>query len=229
MIKNDGWAQYSLWEHSRSVAELYERRARGEAEELTCHAQAAELLAPNVSDGDTVLDVGCGSGYFFHSLRNRDIPAEYWGIDATPSFIATGRRALARHGLAPDRLTTLRIEDLAGSVDHVVCINVLSNIDNYHRPLERLLDCARKTVILRESLAPTTSYHYVADHFLDPGIILNVYVNTYAIDDVLEFCRARNFDAEIVTDQRSGGSPEMVIGHPHYWTFLVARRRDAGN
>jgi hypothetical protein len=26
-------------------------------------------------------------------------------------------------------------------------------------------------------------------------------------------------------DRRSGGQPEMVIGHPHHWTFLVATRR----
>ena len=35
---------------------------------MTCHAQAAELLAPHVAPGDTLLDASCGSGYFFHSL-----------------------------------------------------------------------------------------------------------------------------------------------------------------
>jgi hypothetical protein len=28
-----------------------------------------------------------------------------------------------------------------------------------------------------------------------------------------------------VVDRRTGGKPEMVIGHPHHWTFLVATRR----
>jgi len=27
-----------------------------------------------------------------------------------------------------------------------------------------------------------------------------------------------------VTDRRTGGQPELVIGHLHYWTFLVADR-----
>ena len=119
---------------------------------MTCAAQAAELLAPHVSPGDTLLDAGCGSGYFFHSMRKRNIPVGYYGIDAAPSLIQIGQEILPAYGLTADRLRVMRIEDLDAEVDHIICMNVLSNIDNYHRPLERLLHCARKTLILRESL-----------------------------------------------------------------------------
>ena len=36
---------------------------------------------------------------------------------------------------------------------------------------------------------------------------------------------------EQVTDRRTGGEPELVIGYPHHWTFLVAERigADAAN
>lgn len=223
-LKDNGWQAYNIWEHSRHIRELYTARARGDAEEMTCAAQAAGLLAPLVRPGDALLDVGCGSGYFLHSLRRLNIAVEYFGIDAAPSLIAIGQRELAVHGLALNRLRVLRIEDLDGRFDHVLCMNVLSNIDNWHRPLERLLKVARRSVILRESLKRGASYSYVKDVHLDPGVDLSVHVNAYDIEEVIAFITARSFTARVVEDRRCRGGAEMVIGYPHWWTFVVAER-----
>jgi ubiquinone/menaquinone biosynthesis C-methylase UbiE len=232
MIRGDGWLKYSIWEHSATVKELYGRRCRLEEEEMTCAAQAAELLEPHACPGDTLLDVGCGSGYFYHSLRKRRIPVEYFGVDAAPSLIEIGRRYLPDFNLAADRLKVLRIEDLDGEVDHIVCMNVLSNIDNYHRPLERLLRCARKTIILRESCSDEAAYAYVRDQYLDEGCDLKVYVNTYCTRELMAFIESYGFGVQQIVDRRSQGRPEMVIGYPHYWTFFLAERvpdaREAG-
>jgi len=225
MIHGNGWHQYNIWEHSATVRNLYTRRCRLEAEEMTCHQQAATLLKPYVSPGDTLLDVGCGSGYFFYSLRKRSIPVDYWGIDATTALIEIGQQYLPVFGLPAHRLQSMRIEDLGGEVDHVVCINVLSNLDNYHRPLERLLNVAQKTVILRESLGAVGNYAYVTDRFLDEGVNLKVYVNTYPIQEVCDFIRSYGFQVRSIPDRRTGDAPEMVIGYPHYWRFLVAVRQ----
>lgn len=223
-IRAEGFAQHNIWEHSATVRTLYRQRARDEVEEMTCAAQGAELLAPMVKPGDTLLDVGCGSGYFYHSLRKRAIPVEYHGIDATRCLIEIGQAELPSFGLPEARLSTLRLEDLSGAVDHVVCINVLSNIDNFHKPLERLLKVARRSVILRESIANTASYMYVRDRFLDPGVDLGVYVNTYARAEIREFIISRGFAVREEADRRCGGKSEMVIGFPHHWAFLVATR-----
>jgi len=221
MIRDDGYGRYSIWEHSAIIRELYARRCRLEAEEMTCAAQAAELLQPHVAPGDALLDAGCGSGYFYHSLRTRRIPVEYFGIDASATLIAIGQRYLPEFGLPAANLRVLRIDDLDGAVDHVVCMNVLSNLDNYHRPLERFLRCARKTVVLRESLAERARYAYVRDKYLDPGAELNVHVNTYCRAEVAEFIRSYGFEPRFVTDRRTQGRPELVIDHEHYWTFVV--------
>jgi ubiquinone/menaquinone biosynthesis C-methylase UbiE len=191
---------------------------------MTAHAQAAELLAPRVQPGDTLLDAGCGSGYFFHALAARRISAEYWGVDASRTLIEIGRQILPGFGLPAERLLHLRLEDLEGEVDHVICLNVLSNIDNYHRPLERLLKMARKSLVLRESLKQVAEYKYVRDAYLDPGVDLKQHVNHYDLDEVMCFIRSYGFAVAQVVDRRTSGQPEMVIGYPHYWTFLVADR-----
>ena len=224
MIRKDGWGPYCIWEHSATVRDLYVRRCRREAEEMTSHRQAAELLALRVKEGDILLDAGCGSGYFYHSLAYRQIPVEYWGVDAAPSLIKIGQSELPAYGLPAERLLPWRIEDLDGTVDHTVCLNVLSNIDNYHRPLERLLKMTRRSLILRESLKQGGEYHYVEDCFLDPDVKLNVHVNHYDIEEVCAFIRAYGFEVRQVIDERTGGKPEDVIGYPHYWNFLVAER-----
>lgn len=224
MIAADGWRKNSIWEHSQRVRELYQRRVERREPEMICAAQAAQLLAPFVSAGDSLLDAGCGSGYFWHSLKKRNIPVEYFGIDATASFIAMGRVTLPTYGLPADHLQVVRIEDLNAEVDHGICMNVLSNLDNYHRPLERLLLSARKTVILRESCAAQAHYNFVVDQYLDPGVTLKVHVNTYPIDEVMAFIASYGFRVEQHVDEFTGGHLQSVIGYPHHWTFLVASR-----
>lgn len=224
MINGDGWVKYNIWEHSTTVKELYARRCRLEEEEMTCAAQAVELLAPYVTPGDTLLDAGCGSGYFYHSLRSRNVPVEYHGIDSAPSLIKIGQEIMPQYRLPPENLWVMRIEDLDGEVDHVVCMNVLSNIDNYHRPLERLLRVARRTVIVRESCKEQGEYLYVQDKYLDEGIDLKVYINAYPIAEFMAFIESYGYRVQRVEDRRTKNQPEMVIDYPHYWTFFVAER-----
>jgi SAM-dependent methyltransferase len=224
VISSDGWQRFNIWDHSARVLDLYARRARRDAEEMTCAAQAAEALAEIARPGESVLDVGCGTGYFFHSLRDRGVALDYYGIDATARFIDLGREIMPRFGLPPERLATTRIEDLDGAVDHVVCMNVLSNLDNFHRPLERLLVVARKSVILRESIKDGAEYRYVVDRYLDGGRPLKVHVNAYDRREVTSYIESYGFAVRELADRRTGGAPELVIDHPHYWTFLVAAR-----
>lgn len=192
---------------------------------MICHHQAVELLQPYVAAGDSLLDVGCGSGYFYHALRDRNVPVEYWGIDATSVLVDIGRKFMPHYGLPAERLQVIRVEDVRAEVDHVICTNVLSNLDNYHRPFERMLKSARKTVILRESISDRAHYSYVADEYLDEGIRLSVHVNTYARQDIADFASGYGFDVIFYQDRFSGGEVQMVIGYPHWWTFAVAVRR----
>lgn len=224
MISFDGFLSYNIWDHSPTVTDLYTRRILQDVEEMTCAAQAAELVKNLIIPKDTLLDVGCATGYFFQSLAQRNIPVEYYGIDATARFIDIGRSLLPSFGLPSERLCVGRIEDMNGQFDHIVCMNVLSNLDNYHRPLERMLNMARKSVILRESIKDGSEYRYVVDKYLDTSRPLRVYVNAYDRNEVCSFARELGFATKETIDQRTGGRAELVIDYPHYWTFLIMQR-----
>jgi hypothetical protein len=54
-------------------------------------------------------------------------------------------------------------------------------------------------------------------------------VNHYDLEEVSEFIRGYGYRVQHVVDERTGGKPELVIGYPHYWTFLVADRLSGSN
>ena len=70
MIRNDGWRRFNIWEHSQDCSRSLSPPLLREVEEMTAHAQVAELLAPHIVSGDVLLDAGCGSGYLFHSFAD---------------------------------------------------------------------------------------------------------------------------------------------------------------
>jgi cyclopropane fatty-acyl-phospholipid synthase-like methyltransferase len=191
---------------------------------MDCASQAAALLTKYAKAGESILDAGCGSGYFFHSVKK--LTLEYTGIDASPSLVRIGQEEMPCFGCPAEKLICTRIEDLKGKVDHVVCLNVLSNIDNFHRPLERLLMMARRTVIIRESIWDKPSeYLYVQDRFIDKGFRLFVHVNTYNAAELLKLGESLGFAGKKVIDDRTKGKPEVVIGYPHHWAFMIFERK----
>lgn len=218
--------QSNIWSHSEHVADLYRRRARNEDPEMDCAAQAAELLVSISSPGDSVLDAGAGAGWFLHSIRKRNLDLEYWAFDSTSAFVEIAHEELVRFGQPAQQIQLGMIEHVEGSFDHVVCMNVLSNIPNWHVPLDRLAARARKSLIIRESLGSTSHYSLVRDDYLDEGVDLNVHVNRYSVDEVSAFLRDRGFSVQAVPDERTRGVPELVIDYPHYWTFILARKEN---
>lgn len=213
--------RWNPWANDRNTYELYRRRCRGEAEEMTCAAQAAEILAPLVRPGETLLDAGCGGGYYRHSFAKRGIDVDYHGLDYTPEMIELARAEMG----APERFELGAIEELERPYDTILCFNVLTNSPHYALPLERLLQAARRRVLLRESMADELVVRYTPDPYLDEGARhIRVYHNTYPIAEVTAFMREHGFTVTRIPDRRSNDGVEMVVDIPHHWRILLAER-----
>jgi SAM-dependent methyltransferase len=222
---------YNIWEHTReTLFDLYARRARNELSEMTCHQQAAELLVPHVIPGMTVLDAGCGSGYFFWSFKNRNLPIDYHGIDYTASFIEIGRKNIPPEVLPYDRLRVEAIENLTGSYDAVFCINTLFCLPNYHQGLERLALAAKRFLIIRTTLDRNTLIRYETDDYLDEGFRgpngLKAYFNIWSQSEVMGFLEDLGFKVQHVVDKRTKDDVEISAGKPFPYKFLFCERRE---
>jgi len=217
---------WNPWANDAGTLDLYRRRCRKEAEEMTCAAQAAEVLGPLVAPGESLLDAGCGGGYYWWSFADRGAELDWHGIDYTPEMIELARSELApRAGLELERFTLGAIEDVDGTYDNVLCFNVLTNSPHYAQPLERLLGAARKRILLRESMGGELIVRYTPDPYLDEGKRhIRVYHNTYPIDEVQAFIEEHGFRVTRIRDERTGDGTEMVVDIPHEWRILLAER-----
>ncbi len=193
---------------------------------MTAAAQAARILAGRIDRPEWLLDAGCGGGYYYWSLRDRGVPVEYVGLDYTPQMVELARQEMSpAAGLPPDAFRLGAIEDLDEEFDSILCFHVLTNSPHYALPLERLLLCARKRVLLRENLGKVLAVRFSPDPNLDEGKRhIRVYHNTYPVDEVIDFIRSYGFRVTRIRDERTGDGVEEVVGVPHTWRILLAER-----
>jgi len=218
-------SKYNIWQHSAIIRKLYAERCRDEIEEMTCARQCAEILQPLLDEGATVLDAGCGSGYYWHSLRRYGVRCQYYGIDYAPTLIDIGRRLMPDYDLPATRLSTAMIEDLDTQYDAVVCFNVLPWLPHYHQALERLCAASNRYLLIRTALAPQEHIRYQLDGYLDDGYNhLNAYWNIYAQADFEGFMQERGFQIRQIRDERTDDGVEMVVDIPFPWRIVLGER-----
>lgn len=213
--------ELNIWEHSANVRDLYARRALGEGE-MDAAIQCVDILAPYLTPGMTLLDAGCGSGYFYRSFQRRKIDIEYHGIDYSPTLIEIGRE----NTFLNNHLRVMAIEDLDDQYDVVICFNTLSWCPDFRRPLDRLCSAAQKYILIRTNLGKRTIYRWEEDGYLDNGYNhLKAYWNQYSENEVRAFMEDMGFEVKPIVDRRTQGRMERVVGKPYHWKLLFGRRR----
>ena len=223
-IANPLW---NPWANDKALLELYQKRCRQLVPEMTCASQAAQILSSKINGNETLLDAGCGAGYYFWSFYNRKIPIEYFGIDYTPEMIELAKQEMcnSKSKLKSTNFILNTIENIEKEYDNIICFNVLTNNPHYALPLERLLKCTKKRLLLRENLDQNLVVRYTHDLYIDKDKThIKVYHNTYPIDEVEKFIENYGFKVTRILDERSKGNIEMVVDVPHRWQILLAEK-----
>jgi SAM-dependent methyltransferase len=163
------WRQ--TWESDtsgRPYGDLFFDRATGKLPEMESSKAAAQRIGALAKDGDSLLDVGCGGGHYYRSIRSRvTTPLRYTGLDATPYYVERARAAFAGDNDARFVVGDIFAIDFPDrSFDLVMCNNVLLHLPNIVKPLRELCRVARRQLLVR-TLVGEKSY-VIQD--VNPGI-----------------------------------------------------------
>jgi SAM-dependent methyltransferase len=144
----------SEWESDgigKSYGDLFFARASGALPEMESSKAAAKRLATALKQGDRLLDVGCGAGHYYRSIRGAlSAPVQYTGVDATPYYIERARAAFEG-----DESARFVVGDIYGldfsdrSFDVVLCSNVLIHLPSISRPLRELCRVTGRHLLVR--------------------------------------------------------------------------------
>lgn len=214
-------ASVNIWARTKnSLYALYEKRAAGLAEEMDCHAQAAEIYAPYHQNDWSLLDAGGGSGYFYHSLKKRNLRPAYYLLDYNFDFVEQGRRALEGQGAV--HFLHQSIQQCPGRYEAVFCLNALFCLPDYRQGLERLLLSAEKMIVIRSAFGENNLIRYEKDEYLDPGAEnLKSYFNIWSLEEINAFVGRHGFKVSNPIDRRTNDSGEMSAGKFFPWRWVV--------
>jgi SAM-dependent methyltransferase len=134
-----------------AYGDLFFQRATGALPEMESSKAAARRLAGLLRPGDRLLDVGCGAGHYYRSIKERvSVPLSYTGLDATPYYVERAREAYRDDAAASFVVgDVFAIDFPERSFDVVMCNNVLLHLPSIARPLSELCRVARRRLMIR--------------------------------------------------------------------------------
>lgn len=126
---------------SGEYEDLYRRHPRVHDDTDNSHACVRRIVRDVV--GDSVCDVGCGTGALLARIMDERKPTgRVTGVD----FIVDGCRQIEGVDYAPAMIEALPFED--GAFDTVVCTHVIEHILDYRAAISELRRITRKRLII---------------------------------------------------------------------------------
>lgn len=164
-----------------------------------------------------LLDVGCGNGLFFASLKGTD-DLQLLGLDRSRDLLSEAREANEGVKWVQGLLEVLPLRD--ASFDWVVCLNTLYNLPGMgeveHALREMMRICkhgGRGIVDVRNGLNP-----YIRLKYWWHGIWSDFPVRAYTLSQFVEVFEKEGFEIERI----------VPIGLPYSWlalAYLIQARR----
>lgn len=132
--------RWRIWDDNKAYGEVFRKRAAGEEAEMESSKATAKQLGEILTEDKSVLDVGCGAGHYYRSLKNIfPFDFSYTGIDSTEHYIT-----LAKQTFASDSNTSFLVGDIFNLpaedrvYDVTYCANVLLHLPSIRKPMQEL-------------------------------------------------------------------------------------------
>lgn len=105
---------------------------------------------------ESVLDVGCGEGYWLEYMSKRVPKVEGAGIELAANRAERARNRLPHFNIIQGSATELPFPD--NSFDLVTCLEVLEHVPDWHAVMKELIRVSRKTVLVTVPYRQAVSY-----------------------------------------------------------------------
>lgn len=145
-----------LWEE-QAYGELMRKRALGKEPEIEQVKHLVKLIRKVYKPGMKILDVGCGVGHFYPSLKRIDPNITYHGIEVSEHYVKLAKKVFAgekNFKISRGDIFDIKLKD--DSYDIVICYMVLPFIPNYQKAVGELMRVARRHVFIRLLLSDYT-------------------------------------------------------------------------
>ena len=194
---------WKIWDKDETVELRTFHRTLRKLPEMECAKQLSSLIANIYQKNMTILDVGCASGHYYHSLKNLDIDLIYKGIDSTVKYIEFAKEYFVNNNnVSFDIIDIYNLDkELNQKFDIVFCCNVILHLPTFQKPLVNLINASNKYIFVRTLISDKThlSKFLHEDDFDQNDKPINFcYQNTYSRSSIEEFINSnKDFNNKI--------------------------------
>lgn len=202
IIKKNKW---KIWNKKKNVEFRTFKRTQKKLPEMESSKQLIKILKPLYKFNYRIMDVGCASGHYYHSVKKLNKNIKYLGVDATKEYINFGRKYFKNNNNVI--LKNLSIYDLHKSklkYDIVYSCNVILHLPELKKALQNLLSVAKKYVLIRTLISDYSSItkKLITDKIDKRGDPLDyVYQNTWSRKYIKSICQ--NYKIRFIKDKFS--------------------------
>ncbi len=135
-------------------AKVYFNRSIGKSPEMETSKALADLLKKKIKNNDKILDVGCATGHFYRSLKNRiNKKFYYMGVDPYEIFLKKARIAWKNEKNVNFKKGNIyKLPFYKNEFDITFCSNVFIHLNDVIKPLKELFRVTKKRIVIRTVL-----------------------------------------------------------------------------
>ena len=140
--------------NNKNNAEVYYKRAVGLFPEMETSKAIAGIIKKKIKNGNKLLDVGCGAGHFYRSLKKKiDKDFFYTGLDPYKIFLDKAKLAWKKHENVNFKMGNIyKLPFKKNSFDITICSNVFIHLHDVIKPLKEIIRVTKKTIVIRTVL-----------------------------------------------------------------------------
>lgn len=192
----------------------YLERLQGKSA-LVWPKQARRILMPFLHSRVTIVDAGCATGYAYNAFA--DFDPFYTGIEFAPERLEAAKSWHASNPRVKFLEHDFVLAPIPTSGETVLCSATLEHCPTLMPALEHLALATEKVLYLRTFLGNT-------EILAKSPKIPNLYINQYAISDVLIYLNQRGFKTQMYRDEYTRSLPYYISGVVRCFYIILATR-----